>query len=77
MIREVSEKEILYKRKVGQADIDIHKFMESDAKCCEVVEDAVSPATLYYRYFQAIKRNNYPIKVMRRSNRVFMIKEDN
>ena len=77
MIREVSENDIVYSRKRGQTDIDIRQFMESNAKCCEVVDDASSPTSIYCRYFQAVKRIGCPIKVIRRSNRVFMTKEDN
>ena len=78
MIREVSENEFVYAQKKGQTDIDIREFMESNVKICEVVDDTVSPTTLYYRYFQAIKRLGCPIKVIRRGNRIFMIKkEDN
>jgi hypothetical protein len=78
MIREVSENEVVYRPKYGQTDIDIREFMESNAKCCEVVDDAASTVNLYNRYFQAVKRSGFRIKVMRRSNRIFMIKkEDN
>lgn len=77
MIREVSESDIVYSRKRGQTDIDIRQFMESNATCCEVVDDASSPTNICSRYFQAVKRLGCPIKVIRRYNRVFMIKEDN
>jgi hypothetical protein len=78
VIREVTENEFVYVRKKGQTDIDIRQFMESNAKICEAVDDTVSPTTLYYRYFQAVKRLGCHINVTRRGNRVFMIKkEDN
>lgn len=76
MIREVSENEVVYRPKRGQTDIDIRQFMESNAKCCEVVDDMASAVNLYNRYFQAAKRSAFRIKVIRRSNRVFMIKEE-
>ena len=75
MIREVSENEIVYARKRGQTDVDIRQFMESNAKCCEVVDDTVSPSSLYYRYVQGVKRNGCPVRVARRGGRIFMIKE--
>lgn len=76
MIREVPENEFVYARKKGQTDVDIRQFMESNAKICEVVDDTVSPTTLYYRYFQAVKRLGGPINVVRRGNRIFMIKKE-
>lgn len=55
---------------------DIDKFMNSDAEACEVFGgEKQSAESLQAGYCSAAKRSGYAVKVMRRNNRVFLVKE--
>lgn len=65
-------------RKKNYAENDIKEFMNSNADCCEIdCGDRRSDSIAAY-YGAVARRMMAPIRVVRRGNRVFMIKkEDN
>lgn len=55
---------------------DIEDFLNSGVEACEVFAcDGLSIQSLHSSYASAVKKNGYPIKVMRRKNRVFLVKK--
>lgn len=64
---------------VKHSDIiaDIEEFASSDADACEIVNrDNRPPASLYTSYASAAKRSGHAVKVMRRKDRVFLMRGD-
>lgn len=59
---------------------DIEEFYNSEADACEVFgSEKQAPDSLqscYYAYYASVKRLGYPIKVIRRKNRVFLVKKN-
>lgn len=63
-------------RQRGQRVKDIVGFIESGASAAEVFSDsAKNGLSLYSSTLSAIRRNGFPVSVIRRGERVFLIKE--
>ncbi len=55
----------------------IEQFLKSDWDACEIDTSHYSSINaVYTAYYNEIKRKSYPCKVARRSNRVFLIREE-
>lgn len=75
MIKTISINEIPAINK-GQVSQDIEDFMNSESEACEVFgSETRSVNSLHACYYQAVKNKNYPVDVIRRKNRVFLVKK--
>lgn len=55
---------------------DVVEFIESGLSCVEVFSDTTKNASsLYASLYQTIRRHNFPVSVILRGERVFLIKE--
>ncbi len=77
MIKKVNMEEIPtnYRQK-RQRTKDILDFIESGASAAEVFSDSSKNGlSLYSSCLTAIRRNGFPVRVIKRGERVFLIKE--
>lgn len=65
-------------RHPNRAINDIKEFIQSGASAAEVFSDtAKNGLSLYNSYLYAARRNGFPVRTIRRGDRVFLIREDN
>ena len=77
MIKPIDVNEIPGRKRWSRVVADIRDFLKSDMVACEVVvEDGESVLNKQSAYNMAIKRDHFPVYIMRRSNRLFLIKEE-
>ena len=76
MIKPVSKREVdLSKRTRGKLRRELEEFIESGQECGEIADVSNAPAT-YANYYRCIRYNGYPLRVVRRKDRVFLIRTD-
>lgn len=77
MIKPVSKQEEadLSKRTRGRLKRELEEFIASGQECGEIVGVSNVSAT-YVNYHRCIRYNGYPLRVVRRKDRVFLIRTD-
>jgi len=61
--------------KLSWYDDDLSDFLETGYAACEIVIPAGRTPKLVYRAFQrAVRRTKVPVRVMKRGDRVFLVK---
>lgn len=72
MIKYISINDIP-KKNHGRIIDEIEEFLSSGKDACEVVSSAnKEPGSVYCTYVSAVRRYKYPLKVIRRNNRIFL-----
>lgn len=74
MITKIDPKAIPGKRG-GTIMKDLEEFIRSGMEACEV-EGRLDPRVMYTSYRTAVTRKKYPVRVLMRGNRVFLIREE-
>ena len=76
MIKPVPKQEVdLSKRTGGRLKRELEEFIASGHECGEIVVVSNASAT-YANYYRCIRYNGYPLRVVRRKDRVFLIRTD-
>lgn len=74
MIKEINIKEIPNINRGKYMD-DIEEFLNSGAEACEVIgHKDQSGVSLYSALWNAVKKYGYHVKIIRRKERVFLVK---
>lgn len=77
MIKKIDVDDIPRFSRRNRATQDVEEFIRSEMDSCEVIPNgAINCASLWNAYYYAVKKLNCSVRVSRRNNRVFLIKED-
>ncbi len=74
MIRAVEAVEFRKRSKGEAAQRDIAEFLEGNFESCEVVHEYKDNRSAYAAYGKIVRDNKYPIKVLIRNNKMFLMK---
>lgn len=77
MIKQINIEDIPGRLKQNYALEDVEEFIRAGMDCCEVViHERTATESAYSSYSNAVNKLNCRVKVMRRKNRIFLVKED-